>query len=279
MGKITYGLSNLYYAKVTNTGGVITYATPVAIPGARELTLDVSGEPTIIWADNIQYVTIGANSGYEGSVTALTVPTSFYTDILGMTLDANDVLVESEDDTLAQFALLGEFDTEDTERKRFCLYNCTASKPSFGGSTKEDTVEAYEFEIPITATAAIDTGFIKSSVTNAAESLTEFNGWLTSVYVPNFNAAKLTGITIGSASLTPTFDGDVRHYTASTSAATGAINATAGAGVTTSATLNGAAFTLGNTATWEAGDNEVVIYAAETGKATQEYFVTVTYTA
>ena len=190
MAKITYGLSNLHYSKITVTesGGVYTvaYATPVSIPGAREMTLDVSGEPTIIWADNIQYVTIGANAGYEGNFTTLTVPQSFYTDILGMVVDENGLLCESEDDTLSQFALLGEFDTEDTERKRFCLYNCTASKPSFGGSTKEDTVEAYEFEIPITATAALDTGVIKSSAINSGGSATAFNAWFTSVQIPDF---------------------------------------------------------------------------------------------
>ena len=190
MAKITYGLSNLYYAKatVTENNGVYTvsYATPVAIPGARELTLDVSGEPTVIWADNIQYVTIGANAGYEGTATVLTVPESFYTDILGMTVDENGLLCETESDTLSQFALLGEFDTEDTERKRFALYNCTASKPSFGGSTKEEEVEAYEFEIPITATPALDTGVIKATALNTGDSATAFAAWFTSVQIPDF---------------------------------------------------------------------------------------------
>lgn len=187
MAKITYGLSNLYYAKITiGAGGVVSYATPVAIPGAREMTLDVSGEPTIIWADNIQYVTIGANAGYEGSLTTLTIPQTFYTDILGMTVDQNGLLCETENDALSQFALLGEFDTEDTERKRFCLYNCTASKPSFGGSTKEGEVEAYEFEIPLTATPATDTGVIKSTAINSGGSLTAFNAWFTTVQIPDF---------------------------------------------------------------------------------------------
>lgn len=42
--KIKYGISRCYYAKITETDGVVTYATPVALAGAVNLTLDQSGE-------------------------------------------------------------------------------------------------------------------------------------------------------------------------------------------------------------------------------------------
>ena len=280
--KISYGLKNIYYAKVTNTGGVISYGTPVAIPGAKEISLEPTGDPTIVWADDVQYVVIPANGGYEDTVTVLDVPQSFYTDILGMSVDANYVLVESEDDVLSQFALIGEtveYDSADgPTHKRFVFYNCTAEKAPTASSTKEDTIEPTEYEINITAVAALDTGYVKASVTDDPDSLTEFNGWLSSVYVPNFSGAKLTALTIGSATLSPTFDGDVFHYTAATSTSTGTISATGETGASVTATLNGAAFTLGNSATWESGDNELVVYCANTGKATSEYYVTITYT-
>ena len=184
--KISYGLKNLYYAKVTNTGGTITYGTPVALPGAKEMSLEPSGEPTTIWADDVQYVVIPSAGGYEGSVTVLDVPESFYTDILGMHKDTNDVLYESDNDTLAQFALLGETIEYDSvngpTKKRFVFYNCTAEKAPTTASTKEEEVEAQEFEISITAAAAIDTGYVKASCT---ENETPFTNWLTTVYVPS----------------------------------------------------------------------------------------------
>jgi phi13 family phage major tail protein len=186
MGKITFGLSNLYYATVTESeGGTITYGTPVAWPGARELSLSATGEPTQVYADDMVYVTINPTAGYDGDLTMLTIPETFYTDVLGMTTDENGVLVESENDNQNQFALLGEFKSETTDRKRFVLYNCSANKPDFGGTTKEEGVEAYEFTIAITATAANDTGAVKCTVTNATETKTQFDGWFTEVYVPS----------------------------------------------------------------------------------------------
>lgn len=187
MGKITFGLSNLYYATVTESEeGTITYGTPVAWPGAKELSLSATGEPTQVYADDIVYVTVNPAAGYDGDLTMLTVPETFYTEVLGMTTDENGVLVENEDDSQKQFALLGEFKSETTDRKRFVLYNCSANKPDFGGVTKEEEVEAQEFTITITATAAIDTGAVKATVTNATETKTQFDSWFTQVYVPNY---------------------------------------------------------------------------------------------
>ena len=184
--KISYGLKNIYYAKVTNTGGVISYGTPVAMPGAKEISLEPTGDPTIVWADDVQYVVIPANGGYEGTVTVLDVPESFYTDILGMHKDTNDVLYESDSDTLSQFALLGETIEYDSAngvtKKRFVFYNCTAEKAPTASATKEDTVEPQEFEINITAVGAVDTGYVKASCT---EDETPFTNWLTTVYVPS----------------------------------------------------------------------------------------------
>lgn len=185
MSKITFGLSNLYYSKITESeAGAITYATPVRLPGAKEMSLSASGELTQIYADDVVYVTVDAAAGYEGDLTILTVPEAFCTDILGMTKDSNGVLVENENDTMYPFALLGEFKTESTERKRFVLYNCSAAKPDFGGTTKEDSVEAQEFSINITAAAASDTGAVKATCTNDTATKTQFDAWFTQVYVP-----------------------------------------------------------------------------------------------
>ena len=185
MPKITFGLSNLYYSKITESeAGAITYATPVRLPGAKEMSLSASGELTQIYADDVVYVTVDAAAGYDGDVTVLDVPEAFCTDILGMKKDKNGVLVENEDDTMSPFALLGEFKTETTTRKRFCLYNCSAAKPDFGGTTKEDSVEAQEFAIKLTASAASDTGAVKATCTNDTATATQFNAWFTQVYVP-----------------------------------------------------------------------------------------------
>ena len=67
--KIKYGLKNVYYAKATiAANGSATYASPVALPGAVNLTLDPEGDTTPFYADNIVYYTGVSNSGYSGSL-------------------------------------------------------------------------------------------------------------------------------------------------------------------------------------------------------------------
>ena len=57
--KIKYGLRSVYYAKATPaTNGSLTYATPVAIPGAVNLSMEPQGETSPFYADNIVYYTI-----------------------------------------------------------------------------------------------------------------------------------------------------------------------------------------------------------------------------
>lgn len=183
MSKITYGLSNLYYAPITvGENNAVTYGTPVKWQGAKEISLEPTGEPTKIYADDITYVTIDAGGGYEGDLTMLTLPDAFCTDILGMTLDANGVLVENTDDVQVPFALLGEFKTESATKKRFVIYNCTAGKPNFGSATKEETVEPTEFVVPLTASGALDSGAVKATVTNDETTVAQFNNWFAQVY-------------------------------------------------------------------------------------------------
>ena len=51
--KIKYGLRSVYYAVATEgTGGALTYATPVAMPGAVNLSLSQEGESNIFYADD-----------------------------------------------------------------------------------------------------------------------------------------------------------------------------------------------------------------------------------
>ena len=88
---------------------------------------------------------------------------------------------------------------------------------------------------------------------------------------------QLTALTIGSLALSPTFAAGTYEYTATTSNATNVINATAPTGANVVLIVNGNSLANGGSATWEDGDNVVLVTVSDsTGSNT--YKVTVTKT-
>lgn len=182
--KIKYGIKNVYFAKATiASNGSATYAAPKAIPGAVSLSLDAQGDVSPFYADNIVYYTSIANNGYEGDLEVALIPDDFYKDILGYGTDGNSVLYEDAGAAPVHFALIFQFEGDESAR-RHVMYNCTATRPSVSGSTKEETIEPQTETITITATtvynAALDKDLVKASVTPTQA--TQYNNWLTTVY-------------------------------------------------------------------------------------------------
>lgn len=89
-------------------------------------------------------------------------------------------------------------------------------------------------------------------------------------------SASLSGLTIGSLTLTPTFDADVTVYTASTTNATNTVTATAVDEAAAIKIFNGETeVTNGTAATWAEGENTLTIKVTN-GTAEKVYTVTVT---
>ena len=89
-------------------------------------------------------------------------------------------------------------------------------------------------------------------------------------------SARLSGLTIGALTLTPTFNADTTAYTVTTSAATNKITATPEDEDATVEILVGETeIDSGASATWSAGENTVTITVTN-GDATKVYTVTVT---
>lgn len=182
--KIKYGLSNVYFAEATiAANGTATYETPVAIPGAVSITLDPEGESTPFYADNIIYYVSTANSGYTGSLEIARIPAEFRETILGDVKDAKDVYFEDADASAKPFALLFQFEGDETATK-YVYYNVTASRTSINSETKGASIE------PGTDTLDLTIGMVKNTTLNknVVRSFVEddqsqaYAGWFTAVY-------------------------------------------------------------------------------------------------
>lgn len=187
---VRYGISNAHYALYTDgTGGALgTYGTPVAMPGATQLTLTPQGNTWTFYADNIAYETGSSNTGYEVSLTIAVVGDQAKIDLLGYAADDNGVVYEAADGEPASCAFLWEFGGSKV-KKRGILYNVKFNRPTETGNTKTDSVDPDTDEltgVAIGRDITIDNAVknvIKASVTNETATATQFNGWFSTVYV------------------------------------------------------------------------------------------------
>ena len=178
--KIKYGIRSLYYAVATDDGnGTLTYATPVPIRGAVNLSLDQSSEQNIFYADDIAYFTSDANNGYTGTLEVALLPDSFRKDVLGET-EQTGLFFEYADRPTVEFALLFEFQGDESAT-RHALYRCTASRPNVSGETKETTITPQTETINITAMPRINDHLVKGRCNSTA---TDYGTWFSAVKEP-----------------------------------------------------------------------------------------------
>lgn len=181
--KVKYGLKNVYFATASESGGVLTYSTPVAWPGAVNLSLEQSGESNTFYADNVAYFTTSSNNGYQGDFECALIPDTFRQNVLGESLDAKGFYVERSGGATTEFALLFQFEG-DENATRHCLYRCIANRPAVAGATTEDTVEPQTETINITAMPRINDQVIKARCPYSSGSSSSYQTWFAAVIEP-----------------------------------------------------------------------------------------------
>ncbi len=181
--KVKYGLKNVHYAVATEgIDGTLTYATPVAIPGAVNLSLEAEGDMSPFYADNVQYWLSVNNNGYSGSLELAAIPDSFRTDVLGDIDDTNGVQYEVANAKPKQFALLFQFEG-DANAVRHCLYRCMATRPAVNGATTEANIEPQTETLNLQAMPRVTDELVKSKC-DEATAAAQYAAWFTTVYEP-----------------------------------------------------------------------------------------------
>ena len=185
--KIKYGLKNVYYAVATLAAdGTATFATPVRIPGAVNLSLEPQGDREPFYADDVEYFVSISNTGYEGDLEIALVPESFETDVLKAVVDTNKVLFEEVSPEIVHFALLFQF-AGDKKNIRHCFYNCTAMRPNVEGETKGENIEPKTESLSLRAGSIYDSTLQKDIVKAKTKDDTTdavYNAWFSQVIVP-----------------------------------------------------------------------------------------------
>lgn len=185
--KVKFNICNVHYAKITkDDSGNVTFATPVAIPGAVSISLDPTGEPESFYADGVEYYTINNNQGYDGDLELAMIPEDFRKDILMETADTNNVLIENSNSETGSFALLFEFDG-DVRKIKHLLYNCSASRPSIESSTNEEDKEVKTETLTIKA-RPLANGYVKAKTGDTTTAET-YDNWYSEVYQPAVGTA------------------------------------------------------------------------------------------
>lgn len=190
--KVKYGLKNMHYALLTLADdGTGTFGTPVKVPGAVSLTLDAQGDVTNFRADNIDYYVTHKNSGYDGTLEMALIPDKFREEVLKEVKDTNGVYVEDANPVTQPFALLFQFEGDQSETLHV-VYNCTAGRPSVSSNTTErNAVEPVTESMPLTAStihnAALNKDIVKAR-TGADTAAATKSGWFEAVYQPTANS-------------------------------------------------------------------------------------------
>ena len=178
--KVQFNLKNVHYALFTTEGDAPAWSTPVAVPGAVNLSLEQQGELTKFYADGIVYWQSSSNNGYEGDLEMARFPDQMRQDVWGEELVATDnVLIENANVQPKPFALLFQIDGDKTNNL-YCLYNCNATRPSVAGSTTNENKEPKTETCTISA-VPLANGNVKAATT-ATTTEDVRNNWFKKVY-------------------------------------------------------------------------------------------------
>lgn len=189
MNKVTYGFEQTHIAFSDSTADTPTWGTPVAIPGAVRFNPSPQGGENKLYADNGLYWTSTTNNGYTAELELALIPDDILAEILGWEIDANGMLVEVADGVQKEFALMGQVQGDEKNR-RFVYYNCKASRPTKENKTNGESIELGTEVLKLTITPieldynGTTKNFVKGVMELSDSNTTAYNAFFDAVTLP-----------------------------------------------------------------------------------------------
>lgn len=171
------GLKNIHVAKITEG----SYGVPVAITGAKEISVELSYEEVTMYADDaIDYMDY-IFSGGSGSLSVTGLSADEYELLFGATKEDGGVVVKSTD-VSPEMALLFENDKLGVNGKRlYVLYAVKFAPPSISSKTKEGSVSDEAVELSFTVRELSNGKIFKFVDTDNEDAEGLEDTWFTSV--------------------------------------------------------------------------------------------------
>ena len=185
--KVKFGLKSVYVSIITETvsSGEITYsyATPVHIPGAVSLQVDIDGSTNPFYADNVTYYQTVANNGYSGSLEIAMIPDWFRTNVLQEQTMQDGLIAEYSDKYPKAFAMAFQIDGDESNTL-FWYYNCTATRPGVNGTTVEENIEPQTDTLEIAMRARAKDALVRIKTSDSTPDNVR-NNWFSAVIEPS----------------------------------------------------------------------------------------------
>lgn len=194
--KVKFGLKNVHVFPLTentdDSGVTMEYGTPIVVPGAVNLSLDVSeDQPDPFYADDgVYYMPAGVSTGYTGNLEVAVIPDEVKTALMAFVIDAAGVIIELQEAVQKLFGMTFEIAT-DTKARRLVYYKCQFGRPSLAASTNTNSKTPQTDTAPITVMPTTQlfnlAGEQRAVVSGYSMEETDssvYNSWHTSIHLP-----------------------------------------------------------------------------------------------
>lgn len=177
------GLKNFYYAIVTEDAEAgTTYEAPKRLGAAISLSETPTTNMSTLYAENGPAETASSNGPTTAEVGVKELTPQVRADLLGQTVNADGVLVQSRDDR-APYVALGFQMTGESENDAFVwLYKGKFSRPTTSGTTKGESVEFSTPTISATFISRDSDGQERASIVQDETNQAITAAWFTNVY-------------------------------------------------------------------------------------------------
>lgn len=205
--KVKFGLKNVHVFPMTEqtdseTGAItMSYGSAIAIPGAVNLSLDVSEDtPDPFYADDgVYYVPAGASSGYSGNLEVALMPDEVKLQLMTFIKDAAEVMIELKEATAKLFGMTFEI-ASDAKARKLVYYKCQFGRINLSASTNTSSKTPATDTAPLTVlptSQLFDLGdgnaiSVVSGYSTPDTDSTVYNNWHSSIHTPTAFLNSLT---------------------------------------------------------------------------------------